>query len=213
MKHLDVEKIEKDVEKIEKEKEQNKEKYTEDKKSGFLPYLLGLGLGLILSFGAMYLLAGKEIKEEPAKEIGASEQNNLPTTSTEETNTESQSKSTQNNETPTPPTPETTTTNTKEETQSTLDKSKITIQLLNGNGITGDAAKVKTILEKDGWKVAAYGNANSFNYKNTYVYYKKGNEEAAKGVADTLKNAGRHTAILESPNLSKYDIQIVLGKQ
>jgi cytoskeletal protein RodZ len=210
MKQFDVEKIEK--EEKEEDNDKKEEKVTvKTEKSGFLPYLLGFGLGLIITFGIMYFLTGRDLKEAPTKETAT-------TTTTEETaqtetNTE-QSLNTGETSTPTPTPTETNTEATTQETaQTTLDKSKITIQLLNGNGIRGDAVKVKTILEKDGWKVTTYGNANNFNYQNTLVYYKKGEEEAAKAVAETLKNNDRQTAIHESTTLTKYDIQIILGKK
>jgi len=209
MKQFDVEKIEKEEEEEKTDKKEGKVTVRTEK-SGFLPYLLGFGLGLIITFGIMYFLTGREFKEVPTKETAAT---STEETAQTETNTE-QSFNTGETSVPTPTPTETNTEATTQETaQTTLDKSKITIQLLNGNGIRGDAVKVKTILEKDGWKVITYGNANSFNYQNTLVYYKKGEEEVAKAVAETLKNNDRQTAIHESTTLTKYDIQIILGKK
>jgi len=192
MKQFDVEKTEK--EELIPRKEQ---------KSSFLPVVFGIVLGLVISLGAMYLLVGRTINLQSNKNASQPE-TEKQTETTNTTQTEEVSP-------PTPTQPETETPTS--ENPKTLNKSQVKIQLLNGNGIKGDALKVKTILEKDGWKVASYGNARSFNYQNTLVYYKEEQEEAAKAVADILKNNDRQTALHKSDSLTTYDIQIILGKK
>jgi len=181
-----------DIGKIEKEKPEPSKK--PKKEAGFLPYLLGLFLGLILVFGILQIQGRQGAKEQPVKETEISEE-------TAQTET-----------TPAPPTPAPT---QEEQTPPapTLDKSKVTISVLNGNGIRGDAYKVKVILEKDGWKVATYGNAASFKYQNTLVYYKEGQEEAGKQVEETLKKSGQVTSLEKSSSLTKYDVQVIVGRK
>jgi hypothetical protein len=187
-----------DIEKIEKEKPIPVKQSRRQTKT--LPYFLGLLLGLILIFGSLQIYSynkGKVTKEQPIKESLTEEE-------TAQTETEATSL--------TPTSPE-----QGEQTASSpapvLDKSKITIQVLNGNGIRGDAYRVKLILEKDGWKVKTYGNAGSFKYQSTLVYYKEGQEEAGKGVEETLKKNGKVTSLEKSSSLTKYDVLVIVGKK
>ena len=173
------------------------------KRGSVWPYILGVVLGFGIVFAILQIQGMGIKKEEPKKEETKSEE----TATTESTDTTTPSAETNKEETTTP-------TETKPETAAeTIDKAKISIQVLNGNGIAGDAAKVKATLEKDGWTVKNVGNANSFKYDNTLVYYKTGQEEAGKEVGDTLKSAGKQTGIQESKSLKAYDVQVVTGKK
>lgn len=165
--------------------------------SGFLPYFLGLLLGLAVVFSFIYGRAwwtnrkAQEIKPEETTTTPTTEATSTPTETTSATPTET----------------------TQATAAPTLDKSTVSIQVLNGNGISGDATKVKSILEKDGFKVASTGNASSFTYQTTVVYYKTGKKDAADAVAQTLNNAGRQAAAQEKSALTKYDVQVVIGKK
>jgi hypothetical protein len=176
---------------------------------GWLPYFLGLVLGLVLSFGTMYLFWGKE-KSTPVSESSSPQVINELSENQKQNQEQNVS---ENTSAPLPPPPTETSSSEQKEVTPTFQKAQVKIQLLNGNGVKGDAARVKNLLTQAGWNVVAYGNANSFNYQNTLIYYKIEQEEAAKALADVLKNAGRHTALHQSTNLVKYDIQVILGKQ
>lgn len=109
----------------------------------------------------------------------------------------------------TPTTPATTTAPATTTTAPT-DKSKLTIDLLNGNGITSTAATYKAILTKAGYTVSAVGNAANFHYWSTYVYYKTGLDAAAADIKTVLK---RKSVLLKNDDTitKNYDIVIIIG--
>ena len=93
-----------------------------------------------------------------------------------------------------------------------IDKSTIVISVLNGSGVKNSASSVTSILKQAGFTVKGTGNARSFNYANTFIYYREGKQEAANLVKDALSN--RETeAVLNNAVVGKvYDIIIVVGK-
>lgn len=70
-------------------------------------------------------------------------------------------------------------------TPTPLDKFKLSLQVLNGNGVRGDANKAREVLENAGFKVDAVANAQSFAYTKTQLQIKKSKE----GYLEELKNA------------------------
>jgi hypothetical protein len=60
--------------------------------------------------------------------------------------------------TPVPPTP------------TPVDRSPISIQILNGSGVSGAAAKTAETLEGLGYTIADTGNADNANYETTEIY-------------------------------------------
>lgn len=98
----------------------------------------------------------------------------------------------------------------KEEKQN-LEKSKISLKVINATGKSGVAASTKEMLEKEGFVVAEIGTAKNI-YNSTVIYYKEGEEETAKLVAETLKD---HQVSLEKdPQIvGQYDLLVVIGKK
>lgn len=86
-----------------------------------------------------------------------------------------------------------------------------TIEVLNGNGVTGSADKIKETLITAGFEVAKVANAKSFSYQSTYVYYKTGKEAEATSVKSALS---ARTCLLEESNTvaKTYDVVVVAGK-
>jgi hypothetical protein len=107
--------------------------------------------------------------------------------------------------------PATTTTPSAESTTSTINKSTISIQVLNGNGISRSAAGVKTTLESAGFTVSSVINAKKFTYASSIIYYKTGQDEEAALVKSSLPNL-----VIELENsdtlTSSYDIVVLVGK-
>lgn len=96
-------------------------------------------------------------------------------------------------------------------TTPTIDKSKITIQLLNGNGISGSANSVKTELVNAGFTVDSVTNAHKFTYQSSIIYYKTGKSAEA----DLVKNAipDKKTELVNDDSIvGNYDIIVVIGK-
>ncbi|MEK7526087.1 MAG: LytR C-terminal domain-containing protein [Patescibacteria group bacterium] len=95
-----------------------------------------------------------------------------------------------------------------------VDVSKLKVNILNGSGKIGEAGKVKTAIEKEGFKVAATGNAATFDFEETVIAVKEG---VSDSVVDMLKNALSDTYKIEvGENLkttSSFDIVITVGSK
>ena len=90
-----------------------------------------------------------------------------------------------------------------------INKSSISIKILNGSGKNGLAAQVKQDLEKKGFKIESIGNAKN-SYNSTIIYYNKNKKEEAQIVSDNLTQF--QTTIHEDTELTgQYDVLIVLG--
>ena len=167
--------------------------------SGFWPYLLGLFIGLVVVLGIMWYLSYRnKTKESETATKTTESQENTNLNANENTNANANENANANSNT--------------NSTASTLDKKQYSLQVQNGNGVTGDAAKVKTLLTNDGWVVKSVSNANNFNYASTTVYYKSASEAAAKAVSDVLKNNNRQAEMQASTTI-KYDIVVITGKK
>lgn len=101
------------------------------------------------------------------------------------------------------PTPEAT------PTASQINKSSISIRVLNGTSIAGAATKIKTTLEKAGFTVRTVGNATKNNYQETIVYYQAGKSSEADLVKASLNDENSRT---EQSDLANPDnILVVYG--
>ncbi|MCX6810923.1 MAG: LytR C-terminal domain-containing protein [Candidatus Berkelbacteria bacterium] len=111
---------------------------------------------------------------------------------------------------------QTTDTNTAPATQPAstpaIDKSTIAISVLNGSGTKNSASSTAAILKKAGFNVKSTGNAKSFNYTKTYIYYKTDDATAANLVKDALSS--RTTEVSKNTSIvgAAYDIVVVVGK-
>ncbi len=91
------------------------------------------------------------------------------------------------------------------------EKKSLSIIVLNGSGVSGNAQKVQEKLEENGYKVKETGNAEAFVYEETLIVYRSSkNEKEAQALAETL-GVGRAVAAGVNYNLST-DIQIMVGK-
>lgn len=84
------------------------------------------------------------------------------------------------------------------------------IRIVNGNGINGEAAKIKKLLEDKGYKIASVANA-SRNYDSTIVYYKSGQQALAEALKNEIKDS--YTAEIQESDsvVGSYDAIIALG--
>lgn len=89
------------------------------------------------------------------------------------------------------------------------EKSSFTIRISNGNGVKGSADTVRDTLKAADFNVVSVGNANTFNYKTTVVYYKAGKEVEAGMVKDALTT--RTVSAELSSTLTSYDVLVVVG--
>lgn len=84
------------------------------------------------------------------------------------------------------------------------------IRIANGNGINGEAAKVKGVLEAAGFQVASTGNATK-TYTESIVYYKTGQENLANALKDAIKGSYTATTQKSDSIVGIYDAVIALG--
>jgi len=110
------------------------------------------------------------------------------------------------------PTSDAAATQTPPTTTTVIDKSTISIKVLNGNGVAGRAAKVSSLLTTDGYKVLSTGNAKRFTYATTIVYFHEGKAAEANLVKETLND---YSVSLQQDNTiaNKSDIVVVVGKK
>lgn len=118
------------------------------------------------------------------------------------------------------PTPEPTNTPTPRPTSNPIDKatgldrSKLTVQVSNGSGGVGVAAKAADLLKSLGYNVTSTGNADNYDYQNTVIDVKSPSSK----YLDLLKkdlgasySIGSTSASLSSDAPS--DARIIVGKQ
>ncbi|KKP48228.1 MAG: Cell envelope-like protein function transcriptional attenuator common domain protein [Candidatus Woesebacteria bacterium GW2011_GWA1_33_30] len=95
-----------------------------------------------------------------------------------------------------------------------LKRSEIKLQILNGSGTSGLAGKAKTYLEGLGYKDVVAGNAISSDFAETEIQIKDSVKEFLNTLTtDLSKNytVSKDTKVLTSS--SKYDIVITLGEK
>lgn len=92
----------------------------------------------------------------------------------------------------------------EEEIPVVVDKA-VTIEILNGSGVTGAAGTAKATLESAGYTVSNIGNYQDQQMETTYIYAK----DMTK--AEQFKGYYAQGVVEEKQDIA-YDIQIVLGK-
>ena len=102
--------------------------------------------------------------------------------------------------------------NTNSAAATTTDKSGITLQVLNGNGVAGSADTVTATLTATGFTPAKSGNARKFTYPESIIYYRTGEEASANLVKAALPTLT--TTLTNSDSIvGKYDVIVVVGKK
>ncbi len=97
-------------------------------------------------------------------------------------------------------------------TPEAIDKTAVSIQVLNGSGKRGAAGTASKVLEEKGYTQVSAGNADTFDYEGLTIAVKKENETLAstlkKDLADDFKTITTETLDEDS----KYDAIITVGK-
>lgn len=94
--------------------------------------------------------------------------------------------------------------------------SDYSVKVLNGSGVSGQAARVKAALEAEGFTVASTGNAASNDFAKTQVtYQKRVSKEALDKVLTVLKKTYVVEKETELPATAtkESDITITIGKE
>lgn len=105
------------------------------------------------------------------------------------------------------------TTETPELTPTTMEASKadISVSLLNGTGIAGEAGSLKTEMEKLGFSKIETGNADATSYKETIVTYSTDIPQSVKD--EILASLGKiyQTVETKTQSLTSSKIEIIIG--
>lgn len=164
---------------------------TSEKKNNLLIFIVLIILGLALGAGLFFFRGALgKIASQVTKQTGIKKEKAVPTVSRQEPTVAPS------------PTPE------------KVDLSKYSITVLNGSGIKGEAAKLKEMLEEEGFSVASVGNADASDYEKTILKVKEGTET---GFLDKLKSAlGTSYVLASTQTLEKNDkneVVIVIGSE
>jgi len=93
-----------------------------------------------------------------------------------------------------------------------VNREKIKVQVLNGNGFQGEAGRINEILKQSGFDVQEPSDAENHDYSTTVIYYKSGQKKAADLVAEEI--VADYPATLQenvSPD-QEADILVILGQ-
>ncbi len=112
------------------------------------------------------------------------------------------------------PSPSPTPTPTPTPTPMPPNRGDMTIQILNGGGVSGAASKMKKLLEDKGYKVGDVSNADAYTYTKTEVHVKSVKSVYQKLLIDDLKDtysvATDTSALTDSVS---YDARVIVGTQ
>lgn len=89
--------------------------------------------------------------------------------------------------------------------------SKYKIKILNGSGIKGEASKVQTLIEADGFTILSTGNATTYDYTKTQITLKTGiDQDFVSTLVATLK---KNYQLEDTKTVSSQtnDITIIVG--
>lgn len=97
--------------------------------------------------------------------------------------------------------------------KSGLDRSTLSIAVVNGSGIEGTAGKAATILKDLGYNVASTGNADNFNYVGVTIKVKKEKNNFIELLKKDLSKDYIITSASSDPSSSfSTDALIIIGK-
>lgn len=95
-----------------------------------------------------------------------------------------------------------------------LDRSDITVQVLNGSGVSGAASKAKDYLEDLGYSVSNIGNADSSDFESTQISLKADAEKYESLLRSDLEEEYTVSSNVEALDEdSDYDVVITLGSE
>jgi len=89
--------------------------------------------------------------------------------------------------------------------------STLRLEVANGNGVNGMAARVREYLRGKGSNVIRISDAENFDYQESLLYYRNGTRIAAEGLAGRLPLPG--IRLIETDRLRpKTDARLVIGR-
>lgn len=156
----------------------------------FLSFLIGVSLGAGLIGGIFYY-------QSSVDNLGVTEEVTQPTASP---------KVSDGKPTPSP------STDTEDVTEEEVDLSVYKVQVLNGSGIGGEAAKAEALVVDAGFTNTTTGNADSYSYTTTEIQYKDSVDKRAFSPLEEALDVYvvERTDVL--PESNAYDIVIIVGQ-
>jgi len=98
-------------------------------------------------------------------------------------------------------------------TPEVIDKLAYSIRILNGSGIAGEAGRIRTLLDEEGFDVSGTGNADRYDYEDTVVRTKASVSKAyVELLKDVLAKRKSVYSIDELEETSADDIVIIVGR-
>ncbi|MBI4092153.1 MAG: LytR C-terminal domain-containing protein [Candidatus Levybacteria bacterium] len=95
-----------------------------------------------------------------------------------------------------------------------LDRSKLSIQVLNGSGAAGASKKASDYLEGLGYNVIQIGNAENFNFEKTTIQIKSSKDDFLNLLkSDLSKNYSIGTASADLSSDQNADATVTIGKE
>lgn len=165
--------------------EPSQPKSSQKKGSPILVIIIIIIILAAIGGGAFYLLKDPSIDEEPVTTVG---NNTLTVPSVAPTSVPT-----------TTPTPE------------PIDRSEITINVLNGTGIPQEASYLQEIFEDLGYEEIDVGNADEQDQEQTTVTFSEGlSKTAVDEITDTLEGEYKDVRVKTS-DLDEYDIEVITG--
>lgn len=95
-----------------------------------------------------------------------------------------------------------------------LERSDLKIEVLNGSGVPGTAAKAADFLEELGYQKPATGNADSYDYSSTIIKIKESKQDYLPILKEDLSE--KYTLSEEVDTLDEdedFDVVIIIGKE
>lgn len=112
------------------------------------------------------------------------------------------------------PTPTPTSTPVPTPTPVSPNRADITLEVLNGSGVGGAAAKMQEFLEGKGYDVGKAGNADKTDYAETEIHVKKDKEQYISVLeADLGEGYTVGTSAADLEDDAAFDAQIIVGKE
>jgi hypothetical protein len=92
-------------------------------------------------------------------------------------------------------------------------KADLSIQVLNGSGVSGAAGKMSSTLQGLGYAVSSTGNADSFDYEDITIQGKSTKNKAIQTLKTDLSKTYTVTkTTTDLPASSPFDVVVIVGK-
>ncbi|MFW6022330.1 MAG: LCP family protein [Halanaerobiaceae bacterium] len=86
------------------------------------------------------------------------------------------------------------------------------LEILNGNGISGQASTVSKEMKKYGFEIISHGNADSFDYEYTQIiYFDREDKDIAMSINEIMDGELKYINKEESEDDRDEDIRIIIG--